>query len=255
MKKKNVFFSVVVTVYKNFTFINQAIESIAKQDYKHFEIIIVDTFFSENRKKKVLKRFQKKIKKILYLQFNNKMKAAGARNFGSSFAKGDYLVFLDDDDLWERSYLENLNKLINKKKYDLIVSEFSEFSNLKTKYFFLPPKFNINDVYVYNPGIFPSNTAVKRKTFIRLNGYDTKNLYSSDKIILIEVLRKGYSYFVLKKNLVLRRIHDKQWTNNYYDMLKNNINFYNKYKNNFIFLVKFRFLIKTLNIFRKAIVK
>ncbi len=253
---KKPFFSVILTVYKNFMFIEHSLKSIINQSFKNFEIIIVDTYFNKDRKKLIYQQFKKNKNKINYVNFDNKKKAAGARNYGALIAKGNYLLFLDDDDLWKKKYLETLKKLLKKNNYDLIVTEFTEFYNSRIiKKNNLPLKFNINDVYVYNPGILPSNTAIKKATFIKLKGYNTILPNSSDKIILIDIIKKNLSYFVLKKNLVLRRIHKNQWSNNYYNMLKNNIKFYNYYKSYFIFIVKIRFLIKFLTTYKKFLTK
>jgi glycosyltransferase involved in cell wall biosynthesis len=252
--KKKYLFSVIVTVYKNFNFIEEAIESIVNQSCNNLEILIVDTCFTNDRKNQIINQFKKNQSRIRYFKCTNQNKATGARNFGSRFAKGQYLAFLDDDDIYKKSYLENIKKVIKIEKYDLIITDFLEFKNSHiVKKISLPLKFNINDLYIFNPGILPSNIVLKKKTFTKINGFDEKFTYSSDKIILIEVIKRNFSYFVLKKKLVLKRIHNNQVTNSYHNMFINNIKFYNEFKNEFILLVRCRFLKKLLILFIKSL--
>ena len=101
---------------------------------------------------------------------------------------------------------ENIKKVIKIEKYDLIITDFLEFKNSHIiKKISLPLKFNINDLYIFNPGILTSNIVLKKKTFIKINGFDEKFTYSSDKIILIEVIKRNFSYFVLKKKISIKK--------------------------------------------------
>jgi hypothetical protein len=113
-------------------------------------------------------------------------------------------------------------------------------------------KFNIHDLYLYNPGVLPSNTIIKRKTFEIIGGFNTQLASSSDKIMLIDIIKKNFSYQVLKIFLVLRRQHESQWTKDYNYALKSFIQFYKYYKNDFILIIKFRFFFKLIILFIKS---
>lgn len=88
--------SVIVPVYKVEKYIAQTINSVLNQTYPHFELLIVDDE-STDRSIEICQRFDDPRIKIIS-QKNRGL--AGARNTGIRHAQGDYLAFLDSDDLW-----------------------------------------------------------------------------------------------------------------------------------------------------------
>lgn len=160
-------FSVIITVYKNFDYIFEALLSVIKQNFKNYEIIVVDTYFSKKRKKILSTKFISSKIKIKYLKYHNKLFATGARNFAAKKSHGEYLAFLDDDDKYKKNYLSSLFEIIKHKSYDLILTEFSEFNKKKIlRRHYISKKFQIDDVYVYNPSVLPSNLVIKKKHFL-----------------------------------------------------------------------------------------
>lgn len=96
-------FSIIVPVYNVEDYIEKCIESIEKQTYKDYEIIIVN----DGTKDKSIDKIKDKKVKII----NQKNKGlSAARNKGVEYAKGDYLIFLDSDDYWKKDLLKEINK-------------------------------------------------------------------------------------------------------------------------------------------------
>lgn len=97
--------SIVTPVYNASRFINETIKSIQDQTYTNWEVIFVDDL-SPDGSVDIIKRAQKSDKRIKLLH-NEKNSGAGiSRNTGVKAAKGDYLCFLDADDLWHPEKLE-----------------------------------------------------------------------------------------------------------------------------------------------------
>lgn len=96
--------SIIITTYCGEKTIKKAIESILKQSYQNFEILVVDDNFlssnASNKTKEVLVKLNDN--RIRYFQTGH-YNGARARNIGIKEAKGEYISFLDDDDI----YLEN----------------------------------------------------------------------------------------------------------------------------------------------------
>ncbi|MDJ0533055.1 MAG: glycosyltransferase [Xenococcaceae cyanobacterium MO_207.B15] len=88
--------SVIVPVYNVENYISQTINSILNQTYPHFELLIIDDE-SPDSSVEICQQFIDSRIKIIS-QKNRGL--AGARNTGIRHAKGDYLAFLDSDDLW-----------------------------------------------------------------------------------------------------------------------------------------------------------
>ncbi|MEB3311934.1 MAG: glycosyltransferase family 2 protein [Snowella sp.] len=94
--------SVIVPVYNVEAYIQETIRSVLAQTYPHFELIIVDDG-SPDRSIELCQQFTDERIRIIH-QKNRGL--AGARNTGIRHAKGEYLAFLDSDDLWLPEKLE-----------------------------------------------------------------------------------------------------------------------------------------------------
>jgi glycosyltransferase involved in cell wall biosynthesis len=88
--------SVIVPVYNVENYISQTINSVLNQTYPHFELLVIDDE-SPDRSVEICQQFNDSRIKIIS-QKNRGL--AGARNTGIRHAQGDYLAFLDSDDLW-----------------------------------------------------------------------------------------------------------------------------------------------------------
>jgi glycosyltransferase involved in cell wall biosynthesis len=94
--------SVIVPVYNVEKYIAETIRSILAQTYTNFELLVIDDE-SPDRSVEICQQFQDPRLKIIR-QKNRGL--AGARNAGIRHAQGDYLAFLDGDDLWLPEKLE-----------------------------------------------------------------------------------------------------------------------------------------------------
>lgn len=93
--------SVVIPVFNREEFVGAAIQSVLKQSYRHFEIIVVDDGSTDNTKD-VVSSYGDAVR---YVYIDNSGPSV-ARNVGIRIAKGDYIAFLDSDDLWDSQKLK-----------------------------------------------------------------------------------------------------------------------------------------------------
>ncbi len=100
--------SVVIPTYNREDFISDTINSVLNQTYKDFEIIVVDDGSTDNTKQ-ILERFGSKIKLI---EQENSERAI-SRNNGVKNSSGEYIAFLDSDDVWILDKLENQVNLLD----------------------------------------------------------------------------------------------------------------------------------------------
>ena len=109
-------FSVIVPLYNKERYVKKAIESILAQTYRDFELIIVDDGSTDNSvaicEESVHPFIRSSVHPIrLICQPNSGV--AKARNVGVENSHGEYVCFLDADDWWEPTWLEEMDKLIN----------------------------------------------------------------------------------------------------------------------------------------------
>lgn len=103
-------FSVVIPLYNKEKYIQRAINSILNQTHQKFEIIIINDGSTDDSERLAESMRDKRIK--IYNQSNQGV--SSARNMGVSFSKYNLITFLDADDIWENTFLKEINKLVNK---------------------------------------------------------------------------------------------------------------------------------------------
>jgi glycosyltransferase involved in cell wall biosynthesis len=137
---QNILFSIIIPLFNRENFIKETLLSVLNQTEKDYECIIVDDGSTDESVNYVRSVIEGKNKFSLYQKNNEGV--SSARNFGLKKAKGQYVCFLDSDDLWNSDYLKNLRKLIYANpKINMICGAWSVFINdLK----------NIIEVYDYS---------------------------------------------------------------------------------------------------------
>jgi teichuronic acid biosynthesis glycosyltransferase TuaG len=91
--------SIVVPVYNAARFMDDTIQTVLNQTYQNWELLLVDDCSSDDSVK-IIKKYEKKDKRIKFFKLSENSGAAIARNTGIDNAKGRYIAFLDADDLW-----------------------------------------------------------------------------------------------------------------------------------------------------------
>ena len=99
--QNNLLVSVVIPFYDHIDWLKEAVESVLSQSYTNIEILVVNDGSKEDVKD-FLKKYENKIKYI----YKENGGPASARNIGIESARGDYIAFLDSDDLWLPNKLE-----------------------------------------------------------------------------------------------------------------------------------------------------
>ncbi|MGL5648730.1 MAG: glycosyltransferase family 2 protein [Clostridium sp.] len=121
--------SVIIPVYNAEKYLKKCIESILKQTYKDIEIILInDGSFDKSRE--VCICYQNKNKNIKYFEHENKG-CSYTRNRGIINSSGEYICFIDSDDVLEENFLEVLFLKMNELKADLIITKIKQLNNEK----------------------------------------------------------------------------------------------------------------------------
>ena len=103
-------FSVIIPLYNKAPYVAKAINSVLAQTFADYELIIMDDGSKDDSFSIALKMIEGHGRCHLYRQKNAGVSMA--RNNGVALSQGDYLCFLDADDWWEPTFLEEMSKLI-----------------------------------------------------------------------------------------------------------------------------------------------
>jgi len=107
------FYSIIIPVYNRPEEIKELLESLTKQTYSNFEILIIEDG-SERKSKKVVESFSKSLEIKYYYKKNSGQ--GFSRNYGFDRASGDYFVVFDSDCIIPEHYFETVNHFLTKNK-------------------------------------------------------------------------------------------------------------------------------------------
>lgn len=124
MKKEKDLVSIIMPTYNCGEFIEKTINSIINQTYTNWELIIVDDCSNDNTKE-VLKKYEAD-KRINYIKLTKNSGAAVARTKAIKRANGNYIAFLDSDDLWYPDKLTKQLKFMKENNYDFTCTAYEQ---------------------------------------------------------------------------------------------------------------------------------
>lgn len=140
--------SIITPAYNAENFICETIESVQKQTYKDWELIIVDDC-STDYTNVVAKEYAEKDPRIKVIKAPKNGGVAAARNIGLENATGDYIAFVDSDDLWKPEKLEKQLAFMKEKGCVISYTDFQKFNSADGslgKVMRCPKKMQANDI-------------------------------------------------------------------------------------------------------------
>jgi len=202
-----IFFSIIIPTYNAQETIIRALQSCLNQTYQNFEIIVVDDNSTDKTVELIKKLNSKKIK-IIQLAVNSGPSIA--RNTAWEQAKGDYIAFLDADDVWFHRKLELLNHVLNTKNIDYFghgysVQDFS-FKKLTNQNIIKIRRYNFFQLLFFN--ITPTSCVVLKKS-IKFR-FNEKMRYCEDHELFLRIAKAhGLMFCDLKLATLGRAILSK----------------------------------------------
>ncbi|MGX6486444.1 glycosyltransferase family 2 protein [Aerococcus sanguinicola] len=119
--------SIIIPIYKVKKYLIECLESVRKQTFKDFEVIMVNDGSPDASPVIADNYCQRDERFKLFHQENQGLSAA--RNFGTSHAKGDYIFFLDSDDKIVENTLEILHRIAQDKQADIVIGACKYFND------------------------------------------------------------------------------------------------------------------------------
>ena len=229
--------SVIIPTYNRAILLGRAIESVLNQTFQDFELIIIDDGSTDNTDE-VIKEFQKKDNRIVYLKHDKNRGGSAARNTGIKASRGEYIAFLDSDDEW---LPEKLEKQINvfKKLSDnigLVYSGYYEVLEQNVEVLSkIIPIFK-GDIYknILKSNILGSPTPLIRKICFEKAGLFDETLLSCQDWDLWIRIAKYYKFDFLKEILAKYYIHGNQISTNLNNKILSRKKIFEKYYSDLI---------------------
>lgn len=204
--------SIIIPIYNAEKYLRPCLESINQQTYRDFEVILVDDG-SRDSSKKICEEFCKKDPEHYKYYWKKNAGVSSARNFGISKSEGEWIMFIDADDMISECAIEQLLNTLDVEKDDMVVCG-----------------------YTRNTSMFKVSSKITRYSSVSLirlllNSPNYKNLYSDlgelfDDIILMSVWAKLYKKAIIDSNGVkfktnLQVCEDVVFNYEYFSYIKN----------------------------------
>jgi len=217
--------SVIIPTYNRADFICDAIDSVLAQTYKDYEIIVVDDGSTDNTKE-VLKKYDGKIRYF----YKENMGVSAARNKGIKEAKGEYIAFLDSDDIWLTNNLETLiNAIITSGVFVVTstVKTIDVHGNILGIKPLLRKGFSIEDKFYNMSYIPPSSVLLRREVFDKAGLFDEAIKAAEDIDMWIRV-SANFKVVRIDEPLALCRVHSNNLSKNEKQTIMGHIQYWKK---------------------------
>lgn len=128
--RKSGLVSIIMPSFNTADYIKDSIESVLNQTYSNWELIIVDDCSTDNTEK-IVNSFADS--RVVFLKNESNMGAAISRNKALRYAKGQWVAFLDSDDLWMPEKLEKQINFMNDNQYSFSYTAYEEIDDIGNK--------------------------------------------------------------------------------------------------------------------------
>lgn len=170
--KPDYFFSVIICTFNREKLLPRALESLLKQEYKDFEVIVVDDG-STDRTFSIIKEYRKFLN-LRYIYQQNKG-LSEARNVGGFSAKGAFITYLDSDDEYKPDHLHSRFLLLDENQnIEFLFGGVEVIGNN-----FLPDANNPDKLIHVSECVIGGTFFIKKELFQKLNGFRKLN-YADD---------------------------------------------------------------------------
>lgn len=217
--------SIVTPTYNCGKYIVETIEYVQKQTYNHWEMIIVDDCSTDNTKETV-ETYQKQDSRIKYYCLAENSGAAVARTKAMELAEGQYIAFLDSDDLWMPTKLEKQIKFMCENDYAFTCTAYqhmTEDGQMLDKVLKVIPKTDYNRLLLDCP---VGNSTVMYDVS-KMGKFRVPNIRKrNDDALWLSMLKKEKYIYGFPEVLMKYRLRKNSISSNRWSLIKYNWELY-----------------------------
>ncbi len=194
--------SVIVPTYNRPFGLEMALESLAHQTFKNFEVIVVNDAGQDVQE--VLDRFKEQLT-IRYLVHSTNKDLAAARNSGLKAARGKYIAYLDDDDIFFPNHLQETVHVLETTDFAVVYSDAFRFHQVEKDGWYVVKHMDVPYSHSFDPdqlllhNLFPVLTVVHRKDCVQKTGGFDEQLHTHEDWDFFIRLSRHFQFYHLKK--------------------------------------------------------
>ena len=223
----NKLISIIMPTYNCAKFIGLTIETVINQTYKNWELVIVDDCSKDNTEE-IVNNYISKDERIKYYKFSTNQGAAKARTKAMELTIGNYMAFLDSDDLWKEDKLEKQIEFMKENNYNFTCTSYEQIDengNLLNKVIKAKKKANYNRILLDCP---VGNSTVMYNVD-KLGKFEVPNIRKrNDDALWLQILKKEKYIYGMDEILMEYRIRSNSISSNKIDLIKYHWQLYRK---------------------------
>ncbi|WP_430399730.1 glycosyltransferase family 2 protein [Flavobacterium sp.] len=222
--------SIITPSYNSAKYIAETIQSVQNQSYDNWEMIIIDDCSSDNSEEVIIE-IQKTDSRIHFFKLNQNSGSGVARNIGIEKAAGDFMTFIDSDDIWFTDFIKNSVETIQNTKTSFVFSSYKRSNEvLEFVYsdFIVPQRVTYTD-------ILKSNSISCLTAFLDIKTlgkkYMPKIRKRQDMGLWLQYLKEIPFAYGIKEPQAIYRIRENSLSRNKKNLLKFQWEFYREVEN------------------------
>lgn len=218
--------SIIMPAYNAEKYIEQAIQSVLQQTYTDWELIVIDDGSSDNTVT-ILSKLAELDSRIVFLQNEENRGVSHTRNRAVLLAKGEWIAFLDSDDLWEPNKLEKQIALSNKYPNMVVCYTASSFidDNGKPYGYVMPAVEKLTYNMLLRKNIMSCSSVMIRSSLMKEIKMPSDKLHE-DYFVWLTLLREHNIAYGINEPLLIYRLHTDSRSSNRIKSAKMSFNTY-----------------------------
>ena len=235
IKMKAIKISIIIPAYNAEKYIRECFDSIVNQDYRDYEVIVINDRSTDNTLE-ICKFYEKKYQNFIVLDQMNQGQSA-ARNNGVKISRGKYLFFIDSDDYIVGNILSKLVKIMEENDLEMI--HFDTINNPRNSSY--ADKVLTGDEYIKNSimekeyDIAPWLNIIKKDFVLKNKVIFKEGFYFEDQLYTFQLFKLCKRMMKINQSIYYYRVNDLSTCNTYnkkklydsYNILIDMIGFHN----------------------------
>ncbi|MDQ0206994.1 glycosyltransferase family 2 protein [Alkalicoccobacillus murimartini] len=213
----NPYISVIIPTYNRSALLIRAVKSVLEQTYEKLEIIVVDDGSTDDTKKKIKELDNEK---IVYIEQSSNTNGSVARNLGIKRSKGDYVAFLDSDDVWLSTklhvYVKHIEENRDKNVFYSALFDDDGYNKKIKPHRAIKENEKVGDYIFSSNGVMQTSTLMLSSKLAKKIMFDENLGKHQDWDFCLRLEENKNSFYFINEPLVIRhREQDRLRISNY----------------------------------------
>lgn len=197
--------SIIMPAFNCEKYIEDSINSVLNQTYRKWELIVIDDGSSDNTVR-IVEMIANKDNRIKFLKNNQNRGVSATRNRAISLAIGEWIAFLDSDDIWESAKLDKQMTHAQKLNAEFLFTGsayINDFGEYYQGIFEVPERVDYRKLRTHN--VISCSSVLIKKRFVENIKMEKDDIHE-DFAVWLRVLRTGISAYGVNEPLLVYRI-------------------------------------------------